>query len=60
MHKELLLEIIQTWNDDQLFIYIKELEKRVQETSEVIKDLRQIQRKRRRKPTYETGARDGR
>jgi len=62
-HHELLLEIIHNeWDDNQLDTYIHNQELRLENTKELIRELRQIRRKRnkRRQKPLDTGVRDGR
>ena len=60
MYKELLLELISNWNEEQLDLYIIEMEQRQMELNQVIKQLKEIRRKRTKKQTPENGPRDGR
>jgi putative ubiquitin-RnfH superfamily antitoxin RatB of RatAB toxin-antitoxin module len=60
-HKELLQEIINDWTDNQLDSYIFRQEERLEDVKEVIKDLKEIRRRRnknKRKP-LDTGVRGG-
>jgi len=62
-HHELLLEIVHTeWDDNQLDTYIHNQELRLENTKELIRELKQIRRKRnkRRQKPLDTGVRDGR
>jgi hypothetical protein len=59
-HRELLLEIVNKWSNEQLQGYIIDLEARLENTRIVLKELYAIKRKRTKKPFMETGARDGR
>jgi hypothetical protein len=61
-HKELLLEIITKWTDEQLQGYIYAQEERLENTQILVRELKEIRRKRNKKKQkpLETGARDGR
>lgn len=59
MFKEALLSIVSAWSLDQIDVYIQELETRILETEELVKELKRLRKKKGRK-NYETGARDGR
>lgn len=59
-HKDLLLEVIDGWTDGQLYGYIKLQEDRLEHTRELIRTLKDVQRKRKKKKVVDTGARDGR
>lgn len=59
-HKELLLDLITEWNDEQLTKYIKEQERRAEDIYALIKELKRLQRRRSKKYTAENGVRDGR
>lgn len=60
-HEELLLEIINNWDDARLLLYIQHLEERMDHTKTLLTELRGISRKRSKKKNIkDTGARDGR
>lgn len=59
-HKELLSEIINDWDVTQLESYLGQLRKRQVELDKWIAHVKILQRKKVKKPVYETGARDGR
>jgi hypothetical protein len=58
-HKELLSEIIQTWNVEKIESYIVLLEQRSIDLNDWIKHLRTIRRKKTRKQPLDTGVRGG-
>jgi hypothetical protein len=60
-HKEMLLDLIKTWNDEQLEVYIALQEVRLDLTRTLIRDLKEIlrNRKKRRKQPLENGPRGG-
>lgn len=60
IHKELLTEIIEKWDERQISNYIIQLETRVLELNHWIKELRVIRKKKVKKSPLDTGARDGR
>jgi hypothetical protein len=59
-HKDLLLEILIEWDNEKLSNYISLQEERLKHTHSLLRDLREIQRKRNKKKPLDTGARDGR
>lgn len=60
-HEELLLEIIHTWDDARLLLYIQQLEERMDHTKSLLVELRGILKKRtKKKNVKDTGIRDGR
>jgi hypothetical protein len=59
-HKEILFEVVNEWTDAQLLNYIHELEDRMNHTKGLVKELKQLLRRRKRGTTFETGPRDGR
>jgi hypothetical protein len=61
-HRELLMEIITKWTDEQLKGYIYAQEERLENTRSLLHDLREAQRKRnkRKKKPLDTGERSGR
>jgi hypothetical protein len=59
-HKELLMEIINDWSNEQVDNYIFIQEERLKDTRRLIQDLKEILKKRKKKVVVETGARDGR
>jgi len=63
-HKELLVEMMETWDEQKVFNYIYQLELKKAENDEWLKDVRAIYRKMKRrnksKSTPENGPRDGR
>ena len=58
-HHELLLEIINEWDDDQLKGYIFLQEERLEDTRRLVRELKEIQRKRnkRARRPVDTGVR---
>jgi hypothetical protein len=60
-HKELLLELIDEWNDAQLDGYIFHQEERLEHTRQLIRDLKEIRRKRykRKQKPLDAGVRGG-
>jgi hypothetical protein len=48
-HKELLMELISKWNDDQLQGYIYDVEQRLEHTRSLLSDLKALQKKRSKK-----------
>jgi hypothetical protein len=59
-HQDLLLELATHWTTDQLDAYILQQEDRLAHTRELIRDLKELKRKRSKKYTAENGVRDGR
>lgn len=61
-HKELLMEVVHKWTDEQLKGYIFLQEERLENTRALVRDLKEVQRKRNKKKQrpMDTGARDGR
>jgi hypothetical protein len=61
MFREELLSIITTtWPLGQIDNYIKELETRIEDTRELLKEVRLIRKKKLGKKVYDNGPRDGR
>jgi hypothetical protein len=61
-HKELLLELIHTeWTDNQLDTYIFNQEQRLENAKELLRELKEIRRKRNKKKqrSLDTGVRGG-
>jgi hypothetical protein len=58
-HKELLLEIVNRWSNEQLQGYIIDLESRLENTRIILKELYAIKKKRNKKRIMETGVRNG-
>lgn len=59
-HKELLNGIVKDWTIEQIEDYIAQLEKRAEGLNDWIKHLKTIRKKKARKTSPDTGARDGR
>jgi hypothetical protein len=58
-HKDLLLEIIDEWNDDELRAYVFLQEERLENTRRLVQSLKEIQRKRKKRKIVDTGDRSG-
>jgi hypothetical protein len=57
-HKDIVEELVRNWDVAQLSKYILELEERVDNTKEMIRDLKTLRRRRTRK-SLENGERGG-
>ena len=58
MFKEELFGMVSTWSIEQLNLYIEQLEKRIDDTKILLKELRSI-RKRKTRKIYDNGTRGG-
>ena len=58
IYREQLMEMVGSWTKEQLTSYIDRLEKRVEETNQLLRELRTI-RKRMSSKTVDTGDRHG-
>jgi len=61
-HKDLLIEILSDWDEDQLHDYIALQEERLEYTRSLVRELKALQKKwnKKKQKPLDTGARDGR
>ena len=58
-HRDALFEIMAEWAPDQVEEYIHKLQARVAETQILIRELRALNRRKKRMPAYDNGVRGG-
>lgn len=60
MYKDELLDLVSTWSIEQLDDYVQRIETRITENQQLVKDLKQLRKRKTKKKVYDNGPRDGR
>lgn len=60
MYRDELLDLVSGWPPEKLEEYIQKLESRITDAHSLIKDLKQLKKRKTKRKTPENGPRDGR
>jgi hypothetical protein len=60
MYRDELLDLVSNWTPEQLNAYIQKLETRITDAHVLVKDLKQLRKRKTKRKVLDNGPRDGR